>query len=91
METYEFKLRMIGDDRQWEDIPPHDRQQFNLWTEAYEYATDQALNDAVVEIRFNAADSQQGHYVAGTADAQAAHRANAEAATMRGLAVSDIL
>ena len=89
-DIHEFKVRRIGDNALWESMTVYDRQPGTL-QDAHKHATKLANGRGVVEVRYNSIGSQQGHYVAGRWDARAAHRANAEAATMRGLAVSDIL
>ena len=86
---YVFKLRTLGDSRPWESIPPHDRRVMTP-KQAKKQAQHIAIDPAVVEVRYNAAGSLQGHYVPGTAEAQAAHRASAEAAAMRGLALHEV-
>ena len=88
--TYEFRIQFLGDTRPWEVIPPHDRQQFSSLTAAKNYAVNMATDPAIVEIRVNALGSLQGHYIPGTAEAREAHRASAEAAAMRGLALHEV-
>ena len=89
-DIHEFKVRRIGDNALWESMAVYDRQPGTLQN-ARKHAAKLANSRGVVEVRINALGSQQGHYVAGRRDARAVHRANAEAATMRGMAVSDIL
>ena len=62
--TYEFKLRMIHDQRDWEAIPVHDRQTVTAKA-ARKHAHKIASDSAIVEVRYNAAGSLQGHYVFG--------------------------
>jgi hypothetical protein len=73
METYEFKLRMLHDYRDWEDIPPHDRQQMTRKA-AQKHAESIASHPSMVEVRYNVAGSPQGHYVRGHDDTRQLHQ-----------------
>jgi hypothetical protein len=70
---YEFKLIFTGDGRPWEAIPVSDRRALTP-DQARQLAQILAQQTAVVEVRYNAAGSQQGHYVPGLAETRAEHR-----------------
>jgi hypothetical protein len=73
MDQYEFKVRLICDKRPWEAIAPLTRLEVTP-EDATALASWLAASPAVVEIRFNADGSHQGHYVPGSMETRARHR-----------------
>jgi hypothetical protein len=72
-DLYVFKVRLVSDTRPWEAIAP--QAQFKATAEeARAVAAGLAGCPAVVEVRFSAADSQQGYYVSGSLETRAVHR-----------------
>jgi hypothetical protein len=61
MDIYEFKLKLLGDRRAWEEIPPHDRGRHSDQAAAASYARRLADNSGVVEVRYNLQGSPQIH------------------------------
>jgi hypothetical protein len=73
MDLYEFKVRLVSDNRPWDKIAPQARFEATS-DEARAVAAGLAGCPAVVEVRFNPDGSQQGYYVSGSLETRAVHR-----------------
>lgn len=73
MPRYTFRIRKVGDHRDWRDIQPE------TVTESEENAQRRARTLTtrfrdIVEVRYNVEGSQQGHYVTGSDENRNRHR-----------------
>ncbi|MBK8989281.1 MAG: hypothetical protein IPM39_24990 [Chloroflexi bacterium] len=72
MPKYEFRIRKVGDHRDWRDIP---KETINESPEMAEHRARTIVNylTSIVEVRYNVEGSQQGHYVAGSDENRRRH------------------
>jgi hypothetical protein len=62
-DLYEFKIRIEGDDRKWEDMGEYDRRRMQR-PDAALYAKKLVTRyETIKEVRYNVSGSLQGHYV----------------------------